>query len=122
MKKCRLEKGSLNQLVVVSIPTRALPKASSSDVQANRTQFQSVAFTAVCGMILLMIAGYPLEIVSACHSLKRLGALLDDKLANEPGYSEVMPLVSLLFWQASSAVYYFVDRRRIKRRASAASS
>jgi uncharacterized BrkB/YihY/UPF0761 family membrane protein len=96
------------------------------DVQANRTLFQSVAFAAVCGMISLMIAGYPLEIISSSCRYERLGALLSEKLpqneACNPGYSEVRPWVALLFWLASSAVYYFVDRQRIKLRASAASS
>lgn len=85
------------------------------DVDPNRTPWQSLAFAAVCALILLLTLGYPLEIASATDKGARFGALLEERKQDNP-YSEVKPYVALLVWAGATLVGYLVDRWRVRGR------
>jgi hypothetical protein len=85
------------------------------DVDPNRNWAQSLAFGAVCGLILLLTFGFPLEIASATDSVKRLRVLLKEPEADNP-FSEVRPYVALLFWACSAAAIFSFDRIRARRK------
>ena len=81
------------------------------DVDPHRSRLQSSAFAAVCGLILLLTLGFPLEIVSAKYPGSRFDALLKEPEADNP-FSEVRPYVALLFWLGATAIIFAIDRRR----------
>jgi hypothetical protein len=86
------------------------------DVDPNRTRLQSFAFGAVCGLILLLTIGYPLEILSANDPGTRFSAILREP-ASDIQSSEVRPIVAILFWLAATLAICWFDQRRLRRSA-----
>jgi hypothetical protein len=86
------------------------------DVDPHRTSLQSLAFGAVCGLILLLTFGFPLEILASNTPRAQFNVLFHER-KDDILFSEVPPYVALLFWLAVSAIVAVIDglRARSKR-------
>jgi hypothetical protein len=84
------------------------------DVDPHRTPWQSLAFSAVCALISLLVLGYPLEFAFATDKVNRFDVLFREP-PRDLGHSEVPPLAVLALWVALTSVYWGIDRRRVRK-------
>ncbi len=71
------------------------------DFEPHRAWRESLAFSAVCGLVTLLVLGYPLEYAFATNTHHRLRELLD-----------------IVLWLIMLCVYFEWDRRRCRPPAS----
>ena len=84
------------------------------DIDPHRTPYQSLAFSAVAGLIAVLALGYPSECIFATHRMVRLRVLLKEIDPDVP-QSEVPPIVTILLWLLLTVVLYLCDRRNLKK-------
>jgi hypothetical protein len=85
------------------------------DVDPHRERFQSIAFSAVFGLVCILIIGFPLEVWFADNWLERLKILLKEKPQDkEQTYSSIPPLGILSLWVLLSGAMFMYDRNRVK--------
>lgn len=83
------------------------------DVDPHRTLFQSLAFGGVCGLILLLTFGFPLEILASKTPTARFNVLFHER-ESDISFSEVPPYVAMLFWLLASVTVAVIDRLRAR--------
>jgi hypothetical protein len=81
------------------------------DVDPDRTIGQSLAFSAVCALISLLVLGYPLEYYYSSDKVVRLKAW-SESLPNDISYSQVPPNKFIYWWIFLTVVCVIFDRWR----------